>query len=386
MTPAPPLLGCPNPLGLPPAPPAAKRQSCANFTDWDLLGLAYGRIGLNPDGSAKPNSIFELHAKLHAGVCSGPVDIHASGGPFLIWHRAFLFFHERALNQALLQDGTIKQDTLRLPYWQWDSVNADFIPLPAQCTTPGNVLYANRPYNPVSAAEANGDALQSMLGLQSFIFAQNSIETVHSDIHLAFIPANMSVIAKAAYDPLFYAHHSEVDRLFESWQLMHKNLWPTPAGTARFYDAKGNPGCYRLADFMDLSKLGYDYQDYPAMAIEPDLAVPSGAELKIVLPVGKMQDPMPNHWAFVADQEPQQGHPLAKESLIGYGFPPSGMMRMNGMAHMNGAASGGVSLAFLLHRDHPKRVWAATITNQGEVLRVDEVKHFAIEKNVPDPS
>jgi hypothetical protein len=30
------------------------------------------------------------------------------------------------------------------------------------------------------------------------------------------------------------------------------------------------------------------------------------------------------------------------------------------------------------------RVWAAVVTDAGEVRRVDEVRYFAIEQNLPD--
>jgi Common central domain of tyrosinase len=366
----PPPLGCQDPVALPPPPPVARRQSCASFKDRDLLALAYQRIGLQSNGTAEPGSLFELHVQLHASACAGKVDIHKSGAPFLIWHRAFLYFHERALNQALLQDGTIRQDTLRLPFWQWDSVNSDFIPLPQPYTIPSTVLYRNRGYDPVNSAEANGIALQSMLGLRDFTEAQDSVGSVHGDIHLAFDDI-MNDLMRAAGDPLFYAHHSEVDRLFEDWKRLHTDAWPVVHQTATFYDVHKNPGCYKLADFMHLENLGYTYEGYPLLTIDPNLP-------KLVVFLAGLAKPLPHHWAFLADEEPKVGRPFSRERLIGFGLPPVGLM------HPRGRVPENATLAFLLQRPSPRQVWAATVTNKNEVLRVDEVKRFTVTGNLPD--
>jgi len=351
------------------------RVSCGAFTvsDWDLLKQAYLRIGLNEDGTIRPGSLFELHGKLHEGVCSGAVDIHKSGGPFLIWHRAFLFFHERALNHSLLEDGTIDTDILRLPYWEWDSVPGDFISVPQQYTEPGGVLYRKRPYKPVNANKAKGPALQNMLGQANFVDGQNAIGSPHRDIHLAFFPEMMGDLMKSAFDPLFYVHHSEVDRLFEKWKLLHTGAWPTIADTASFYDQEGRLGCYCLGDFMNIARLGYRNDWYP------DIEIDGADEAKIVLVLDGLTDPTPHDWAFVADNQPGLGGLSPTAPLIGYGAPPIGMA----MTKMSAKLPVGTTLAFLLQTAAPKSVWAATINEKGEVIRVDEVKNFVVEKNLP---
>lgn len=35
---------------------------------------------------------------------------------------------------------------------------------------------------------------------------------------------DMADNAKTAFDPIFYSHHSNIDRIFYNWQLAHPNV------------------------------------------------------------------------------------------------------------------------------------------------------------------
>jgi len=271
-----------------------------------------------------------------------------------------------------MNDGSIEADTLRVPFWRWDSAFTDHIPLLAQCTEPSNVLFGDRPYAPVPSAWADSDALADMFQEKSFCSAQSKIGYPHVKIHLAFRPAIMGDLMKAADDPLFFSHHSEVDRLFETWKLVNGEA--AADGTASFFDADGKLGCYRLADFLDIAKLGYAYQDYPLPDGTTLLSVPQ----KIVLELGGLLNPLPNQWAFYIDREPALGEAFTKQGFLGYGIP------FEGMVEMTGTVPAGTSLEYLLRDSPPMRVWAAVVTDAGEVRRVDEVRYFAIEQNLPD--
>ena len=243
-------LDCSDPINLPAAPPLVSRQSTLHFTEWDLLRYAYLKIGLGANGSMVPGSWFEAQAKLHEGACGGPDGgIHRSGGPFLIWHRAFLYFHERALNQVLIADGKITMDRIRLPYWQWDSLSSEDIPLPPQYARGGLIPAPARTYVSQPSSIADNLVIGSILGNDQFVEAQDTIAQVHNAIHDSFPNSVMGDLMKSAADPIFYAHHSEVDRLFEAWNSLHKNTPPPVEGCATFLDAAGKAACFVSAIF-----------------------------------------------------------------------------------------------------------------------------------------
>ncbi|ORY65943.1 tyrosinase precursor [Pseudomassariella vexata] len=61
----------------------------------------------------------------------------------------------------------------------------------------------------------------------------DSIESLHDTIHLACGGnyGNMAIIAYSSFDPVFFLHHTSVDRIFAMWQTIHNESWiePTPA-------------------------------------------------------------------------------------------------------------------------------------------------------------
>ena len=103
----------------------------------------------------------------------------------------------------------------------------------------------------------------SILGNDQFVAAQDTIAQIHNQIHDSFPNSLMGDLMKSAADPIFYAHHAEVDRLFEAWKSIHKNTPPPVKGCATFLDPAGKPACYRLADFLDTAKLGYNFDNLP---------------------------------------------------------------------------------------------------------------------------
>ncbi|KUJ20310.1 Di-copper centre-containing protein [Mollisia scopiformis] len=58
----------------------------------------------------------------------------------------------------------------------------------------------------------------------------SSIEAVHNNVHIG-IGANyghMSFLTYSAFDPIFWLHHANVDRLYALWQAMNPDSWITP--------------------------------------------------------------------------------------------------------------------------------------------------------------
>jgi hypothetical protein len=83
----------------------------------------------------------------------------------------------------------------------------------------------------------------------------------HSFVHTQ-IGGLLSQSETAAVDPLFYAHHANVDRFWISWRKTHPDF-TIPAGFATqklyLYDDQGQGGYVLAEDVLDESKLGYGY-------------------------------------------------------------------------------------------------------------------------------
>ncbi|KAF7324006.1 Photo-regulated tyrosinase [Mycena kentingensis (nom. inval.)] len=64
----------------------------------------------------------------------------------------------------------------------------------------------------------------------------NSLETIHDTIHGTIggtvgTLGDMSDPSVAAFDPIFWLHHANVDRMLSLWSALHPNVWVSPGTT-----------------------------------------------------------------------------------------------------------------------------------------------------------
>lgn len=247
-----------------------------------------------------------LHQGLvHCWYCSGAGDglngqeIHG-GWWFLPWHRAFLYFHERIL-AILLGD-----PTFALPYWDWDTPGRNRVP--DVYRTPSDT--SNPLFDPTRKAGANDripdflvgpKEIQSVLGQMTFALFGGAGEGAsgqmgamegapHGGVHLwstdpiKIDPNNpqidMGVLATAALDPIFFAHHANIDRLWNTWtesSPSHVNppdaVWPQQQFL--FYDQQAQWTAIAVSQVLqNEATLRYKYQS-PGTA--PSTATPVAA-------------------------------------------------------------------------------------------------------------
>ncbi|KAF5875638.1 putative tyrosinase protein [Botrytis fragariae] len=108
----------------------------------------------------------------------------------------------------------------------------------------------------------------------------DSIESLHDQIHgLAGSGGHMSYIDYSSFDPLFFLHHTMIDRCFAIWQTLNPDSYVTPreasystftmtAGTTQdvstplkpFYNADGN-NFYTSSDVISTESFGYAYPE-----------------------------------------------------------------------------------------------------------------------------
>lgn len=58
----------------------------------------------------------------------------------------------------------------------------------------------------------------------------DSLENLHDNIHaeLGGSQGHMTIVPFSAFDPLFFLHHCNVDRIFALWQVFHPDAWIVP--------------------------------------------------------------------------------------------------------------------------------------------------------------
>jgi len=233
--------------------------------DWTRLKKAYAAMRALPNSD--PRSL-EAQQNMHAWYCAScpgsGTDIHQHW-TFFGWHRAFLYFHERILGSL------VKDMTLRLPYWDWE--NSAHRVLPPQ--------YYTGSLNDPTRQLANGQNVERMVngweydlnlvpGLipQAFnVFggtatAGGSIENgAHGFVHVS-TGGDMGFLDTAAGDPIFFCHHSNVDRCWYSWEKYDSHTdpgSPFPGLTFTFFDEAKKWRSITVAQMIPITKLAYAY-------------------------------------------------------------------------------------------------------------------------------
>jgi tyrosinase len=196
---------------------------------------------------------------------------------FLPWHRAYLYILEMALRDI---DGSVS-----LPWWDWTSDDSHANGLPAayadttianpllsgvtglpqqtlnriQAQVPDTLDFTVNPPQTVRAPGPPGDlptaaTIESILEASTFDDFSTQLEDQHNLVH-GWVGGAMGIVPIAAFDPIFFAHHTMIDRLWYLWQLRNPNAG---VGTVPLDQAlPGTP--LNVSQVLDVSRLGYDY-------------------------------------------------------------------------------------------------------------------------------
>lgn len=190
---------------------------------------------------------------------------------FLPWHRVYIHHFEWLLRQI--------DSSVVLPYWDWTdepAVLAEGIPeafkeptytsggqVRANSLLAGPVQGENRltfrgARSPVLIVPMIDDARTAMARTTYASFS-SWMEGPHDDMHV-WTGGDMSEQSTAAFDPLFWAHHCNVDRMWAIWQRCNPNAVPSQAIASR--SLPGYSG-WRVGHTLDISAswLDYSYDD-----------------------------------------------------------------------------------------------------------------------------
>ena len=195
---------------------------------------------------------------------------------FLPWHRMFVFFFEQIIREVS------GRADFTLPYWDYTS--ADPLKrgiLPIQFRSPldpvfgvlyradrtslantGQPIHKNQPGDQMDITATMACAAYSTVGTVTG-FCRSIDSNIHGRIHVLVGNAkNMGAVPYAARDPLFWVHHSNIDRLWASWNTNYGGLNPAATwGNAQFVfaDRLGQRVAGRLKDYFNTTVLGYGY-------------------------------------------------------------------------------------------------------------------------------
>jgi tyrosinase len=185
---------------------------------------------------------------------------------FLPWHRAYLYSIEMAMRDR------VKDVTL--PWWDWTlgPPRQDGLPdvfTEARDGTQPNPLLRFRMNLPDSnppldrfTARSPGDPqdlrdntdVSGVLSQTDWSDFTDGLEGIHDFVH-GWVSGDMGVVGTAAFDPIFWSHHTMIDRIWWLWQARNGNGNISPD----LLDLVLTPFNFKVSDVLNANDLGYDY-------------------------------------------------------------------------------------------------------------------------------
>jgi hypothetical protein len=234
-------------------------------------------------------------------------DSQHNNGLFLPWHRQQLVHMERIVGRLT------GHDSFAMPYWDWQEHRF----LPSWITDRDAPLYERNRARGVetldfAAARWAESAYTARLAADDFAtFCGKLPEGAgmvegygHNHIH-QLIGGGMRHPRTSALDPMFWLHHSNVDRVWATWHgARGRDLYPaewTARTVGGFVDVEGRPaGELAVGSSLETRPLGYDYDRlYPFPVFSVPEPGPAGATRRI--PTGGQS------WTVRAEAAPGSG-------------------------------------------------------------------------------
>jgi N-acetylneuraminic acid mutarotase len=190
---------------------------------------------------------------------------------FLPWHRLMLAQFEGVIREVL------HDEDFTLPYWNPVTGNPDDLVVPAVFREPGSALYNGTRWFWVNGGERIDTLYRDWLTLDAlnekfYIDSPNGSlgfnprldQNPHFFTHVA-LGGDMAEFSTVGGDPLFYLHHSNIDRIWESWnRLGNKNPTDPKYLNRKFsYGDRSGKRVDRPVSASDrTAQLGYEYDSY----------------------------------------------------------------------------------------------------------------------------
>lgn len=258
-----------------PAPAAARLRHRRNARTLTPGQLADYRAAITAAQGLSDDRGYQAWAGIHGLPL--PISCTHNSPLFLPWHRAYLYLFEKTLQDRV--------PGVTLPWWNWTMRHDEGIP-PAYTAAkdaqgapnplrsspiqrsgrePGGPATTDRvPGQPGAPPLPSLAQVNAVLALTDFLDFQTQLEDIHNGVHV-WVGGTMGAITTSAYDPVFWAHHAMIDRIWRLWQLKHPGSGPPAALLNRALA----PFPMTVRDTLDMNALGYDYAVTTAAARGP---------------------------------------------------------------------------------------------------------------------
>ncbi|TCN58750.1 tyrosinase family protein [Flavobacterium circumlabens] len=242
-----------------------RAMGCDNGLAWYYQGAIHniptvinGKNVLCPQYQTSKDKLWAWADCTHNGSDSASLN-------FLLWHRMYIWYLEKIVREL-----SGKED-FALPYWNYGSkVVAENI-MPAQLTDKSGSLYTAARYSILNNGKPilkdQVDQIQASLGelqtnpsfsgkagfsksleiaphgyMHDLIGGEyaNPSETYYNEIYQKEYSGLMANVPSAGFDPVFWLHHSMIDRIWESWDVSAYGQRPS------LEDLKANPWPYEF--------------------------------------------------------------------------------------------------------------------------------------------
>ncbi|XP_022927080.1 polyphenol oxidase, chloroplastic-like [Cucurbita moschata] len=293
----------------PPAPGKLRVRPAAHLVDQSYIDKYKRAVELMKGLPEDDPRSFMQQANVHCAYCNGgydqvgfPVEVQVHNSwLFFPFHRYYLYFYEKILGEL------IGDPTLALPFWNYDAPGG--MRMPAMYADHNSSLYdqlRNQNHLPPTLIDLDFDGVDPTIGDDALIKSNlrimyrqmvsnsvtpklffgsayvagdepspggGSVENIpHNTVHTWCGDnkkpnlENMGNFYSAARDPIFYSHHSNVDRMWSVWKTLggRRQDLQNPEwlnASFIFYNEKAQAVRVRVRDCLDTKKLGYVYQD-----------------------------------------------------------------------------------------------------------------------------
>jgi len=246
--------------------------------DWKALGdamtLLHQKDKFGPQGPATPSAnepfpqdhdSYEWFVQIHGNRKESKACKHGSE---LIWpwHRAFLLHFE---NQLRATNPPVSSN-ITLPYWDWTEKPSGEAGYPKEFEVLGSPFFhARQQYGTDIPLSVASDDIPQGVSPSQFVdnlmagnweefggtaegpqAAAGAMESqLHNQIH-GYIGKDNANTIHAVRDPIFWAHHANLDRLWDRWQRLHINEQQCFACDAPTYDRDPNMGALKFQDVL----------------------------------------------------------------------------------------------------------------------------------------
>lgn len=276
-----------------------RAKDCSDPLSWYYQGAIHwipDSIGANPlCESYKTSADLKEAWDNCTHSPSGKEKLH-----FLVWHRLYIWHFEKIVRKLS------GYEDFTLPYWDYSGPNPSTKVLQEMFRTPGTGVYEACRYDALNAGQPISGEIERALDLtslmkrtdyQSFCYQINAAP--HGAMHDYIGAGNdttgtlqfknpitgsitntglMGWVPTAGFDPVFWTHHSQIDRIWQQW-TNSENGKPVTLDELKavewpyvFFDENGKKVTYTLEQALEIIyTMDYDFDD---VKVQPKSTTP----------------------------------------------------------------------------------------------------------------